>query len=98
MANFADLEKADEWKAEYYDDDDCVNLDLRVTEASGTEIDLDDADDNAPVLNIHADDYSSDDKPKPKPRPMVIEIRMVDCKAASCAFGIVITCFSRTYS
>jgi hypothetical protein len=73
-------------------DDDCVNVDLAVLDATGVEIDTDDADDNAPVLNVQADEYKSVlDKPKGIPRPMTIEVRMNDCKAETCGFGLRIT-------
>jgi len=82
--------------AEYYMnvicDDDCVNVDLAVLDASGVEIDTDDADDNAPVLNIQADEYRSVlDKPKGIPRPMTIEVRMKECNADTCGYGLRIT-------
>ncbi len=73
-------------------DDDCVNVDLAALDASGVEIDVDDADDNAPVLNVQADEYRSVlDKPKGIPRPMTLEVRMKDCKAAVCAYGLMIS-------
>ena len=71
-------------------DDDCENMDLVAIEADGTEIDIDDADDNAPVLNWQASVFKSIvDKPKGIPRPVTIEVRMKACKAAVCAFGVV---------
>lgn len=73
-------------------DDDCENVDLAVSEADGTEIDTDDADDNAPVLNIHASEYRSVlEKPKGISRPMMLEIRMKACKAETCAYGVRIS-------
>lgn len=70
-------------------DDDCVNIDLAILDASGVELDTDDADDNAPVLNIQADEYRSVlDKPKGIPRPMTIELRMKACKAETCGYGL----------
>ncbi len=73
-------------------DDDCVNIDLAILDASGVELDTDDADDNAPVLNIQADEYRSVlDKPKGIARPMTIEVRMKACKAETCAYGLRIT-------
>lgn len=73
-------------------DDDCENVDLAVLEADGVEIDVDDADDNAPVLNIQAAEYRSVlDKPRGIPRPMTIEIRMKTCKAETCAYGVRIS-------
>ena len=71
-------------------DDDCENMDLVAIEADGTEIDIDDADDNAPVLNWQASVFKSIvDKPKGIPRPVTIEVRMKACKADVCAFGVV---------
>ncbi len=65
-------------------------MDLVAIEADGTEIDIDDADDNAPVLNWQASVFKSIvDKPKGIPRPVTIEVRMKACKAAVCAFGVV---------
>lgn len=73
-------------------DDDCVNVDLAALDASGVEIDVDDADDNAPVLNVQADEYRSVlDKPTGAPRPMTLEVRMKDCKVAVCAYGLMIS-------
>jgi hypothetical protein len=73
-------------------DDDCENVDLAVSDADGTEIDTDDADDNAPVLNIHASEYRSVlEKPKGISRPMTLEIRMKACKAETCAYGVRIS-------
>lgn len=73
-------------------DDDCENVDLAIMEADGVEIDTDDADDNAPVLNIHESEYRSVlDKPKGIPRPMTIEIRMKACKAETCGYGLRIS-------
>ncbi|OYX48065.1 MAG: hypothetical protein B7Y90_11575 [Alphaproteobacteria bacterium 32-64-14] len=73
-------------------DDDCVNVDLAALEADGTEADIDDADDNAPVLNLHAAEYRSPlDKPTGLPRPMTIEIRMKACNADACTLGLRIT-------
>lgn len=73
-------------------DDDCENVDLAVSESDGTEIDTDDADDNAPVLNIHASEYRSVlEKPKGISRPMTLEIRMKACKAETCAYGVRIS-------
>ena len=83
-------------KKEYYFnaicDDDCVNMDLAAFDAAGAELDIDDADDNAPVLNVQADLHESgDDAPKSHPRPMTIEVRMRACKTEACAFGVMIT-------
>lgn len=73
-------------------DDDCVNIDLAILDAAGVELDTDDADDNAPVLNIQADEYRSVlDKPKGIPRPMTIEVRMKVCKAETCGYGLRVT-------
>jgi hypothetical protein len=73
-------------------DDDCVNIDLAILDASGVELDTDDADDNAPVLNIQADEHRSVlDKPKGVPRPMTIEVRMKSCKAETCGYALRIT-------
>lgn len=70
-------------------DDDCVNLDLVVRDADGTEADVDDADDNGPVLNFQASEYRSvTEAPKRIPRPMTIELRMVSCKTEICAAGL----------
>lgn len=70
-------------------DDDCVNLDLVVRDADGTEADVDDADDNGPVLNFQASEYRSvAEQPKRIPRPMTIEIRMVSCKTEICTAGL----------
>ena len=69
--------------------DDAENIDLIAYEADGTEIDIDDADDNAPVLNIQASVHRSPiDKPKGIARPVTIEVRMVACNAAVCSFGL----------
>jgi hypothetical protein len=71
-------------------DDDCVNLDLVAFEADGKEIDIDDADDNAPVINAQASVYKSViDKPKGIPRPITVEVRMKACKTDACAFGVI---------
>ncbi len=73
-------------------DDDCENVDLAAADADGSEIDVDDADDNAPVLNIQASEYRSVlDKPKGISRPMTLEIRMKACKAETCAYGLRIS-------
>lgn len=73
-------------------DDDCTNVDLAASEADGTEIDTDDADDVAPVLNIQASEYRSVlDKPKGISRPITLEIRMKACKAQTCAYGLRIS-------
>jgi len=73
-------------------DDDCENVDLAVLEADGVEIDTDDADDNSPVLNIHASEYRSVlDKPKGISRPMSIEIRMKACKVETCGYALRIS-------
>jgi hypothetical protein len=73
-------------------DDDCVNVDLAIMDAAGVEIDTDDADDNAPVLNIQADEYRPVlDEPKGIPRPMTLQIRMKACKAETCGYGVRIT-------
>jgi hypothetical protein len=73
-------------------DDDCVNVDLAIMGADGVELDVDDADDNAPVLDIQADEYRSVlDKPKGMARPMTIEIRMKDCKTETCSYGVRVT-------
>lgn len=70
-------------------DDDCENVDLAVLEADGVEIDTDDADDNSPVLNVHASEYRSVlDTPKGIARPMSIEIRMKACKAETCGYAL----------
>ncbi len=73
-------------------DDDCENVDLAASDADGMEIDTDDADDNAPVLNIQASEYRSVlDKPKGISRPITLEIRMKACKAETCAYGLRIS-------
>lgn len=73
-------------------DDDCENVDLAAQEADGVEIDVDDADDNGPVLNIQASEYRSPiDKPKGILRPMTVEIRMKSCKAETCGYGLRIS-------
>lgn len=70
-------------------DDDCGNVDMLVREADGTEIDVDDADDASPSLNIHESEYRSVlDDPKGTPRPVTIEIRMVDCHTDVCGLGL----------
>lgn len=70
-------------------DDDTQNIDLIAFEADGTEIDIDDADDNAPVLNIQASVHRSPiDKPKGIARPITVEVRMVTCDAPVCAYGL----------
>lgn len=70
-------------------DDDAENLDLFAFEADGTEIDIDDAGDNAPILNIQASVHRSPiDKPKGIARPITIEVRMVACNAPVCSFGL----------
>jgi len=82
-------------RGEYYFnaicDDDCVDLNLVALAADGTQLDIDDADDNAPVLDVMADEVGADDDPKPHPRPITIQVRMVNCKAAVCAYGLLIT-------
>ncbi len=73
-------------------DDDAGNIHLVALEADGTEIDLDDASDNAPVLHIPASEYRSVlDKPTGIVRSMTIQVRMVACKAEACAYGLLIT-------
>lgn len=70
-------------------DDDAENIDLIAYEADGTEIDIDDADDNAPVLNVQASEYRSPiDKPKGIARPITVEVRMVTCNAPVCTYGL----------
>jgi hypothetical protein len=70
-------------------DDDAENIDLIAYEADGTEIDIDDAADNAPVLNIQAAVHRSPiDKPKGIARPITVEVRMTTCNAATCSFGL----------
>ena len=82
-------------RGEYYFnaicDDDCTDLNLVALGADGTQLDIDDADDNAPVLDVMADEVGADDDPKPHPRPITIQVRMVNCKAAVCAYGLLIT-------
>jgi hypothetical protein len=73
-------------------DDDCSNLNLAVMDAAGVELDVDDADDAAPVLEVIADRTAPGaDEDKVNPRPMTIEVRMIACKAASCSYGLAIT-------
>jgi hypothetical protein len=73
-------------------DDDCTDLNLAVLDSAGVEIDVDNADDAAPSLNVQADlNRSPVDAPIPAPRLMTIEVRMLACQAASCAYGISIT-------
>jgi hypothetical protein len=70
-------------------DDDAEDIDLIVYEADGTEIDIDDADDNAPVLNVQASEYRSPiDKPKGIARAITVEVRMVTCNAPVCTYGL----------
>ncbi len=70
-------------------DDDAGNVDLIAYDADGTEIDVDDAPDNAPVLNIQASVHRSPiDKPKGIARPVTIEIRMISCATLVCGFGL----------
>ncbi len=70
-------------------DDDAGNIDLIAYEADGTEIDIDDAEDNAPVLNIQASVHRSPiDKPQSIPRPITVEVRMVTCDAPVCTYGL----------
>lgn len=70
-------------------DDDCINVDLAALEADGTEGDVDDADDPAPVLNLHASEYRSPIvKPPGPPRPLTIEIRMMACNTEVCTLGL----------
>lgn len=82
-------------RGEYYFnaicDDDCVDLNLVALGADGTQLDIDDADDAAPVLDVMADEVDSSDDPKPHPRPITIQVKMVNCKAAVCAYGLLIT-------
>jgi hypothetical protein len=82
-------------RGEYYFnaicDDDCVDLNLVALGADGTQLDIDDADDAAPVLDVMADEVDSSDDPRPHPRPITIQVRMVNCKAAVCAYGLLIT-------
>ena len=76
--------------AEYYIngncDADCSNLDLVVMDSDGSVADIDDFDDNGPVLNVRP--AGDEDTPKDTPRPMVIEIRMVACAAEVCTAGM----------
>jgi hypothetical protein len=82
-------------RGEYYFnaicDDDCVDLNLVALGADGTQLDIDDADDPAPSLNVMADEVDSSGDPKPHPRPITIQVQMVSCKAAVCAYGLLIT-------
>lgn len=82
-------------RGEYYFnaicDDDCTDLNLVARGADGTELDIDDADDNAPVLDVMADEVGADEDKRPHPRPMTIEVRMVNCKKTACAYGLMIT-------
>jgi len=74
-------------------DDDCSNVDLIAREADGVEADVDDFDDAAPTLNIHASEHRSP-LVKPNgapPRPMTIEIRMIACNSDVCSLGLKIT-------
>jgi hypothetical protein len=66
-------------------DDDCLNVDLAVIDAAGVALDLDEADDNAPVVNVISE---FDEKGL---RPLTIEVRMKSCKAATCAYGLRIS-------
>ena len=72
-------------------DDDCTNLDLFAFDAEGKELDTDDADDNAPTLDIQSI-FDSDTK-KVRPRQITVEVRMVACKAATCAWGARVGAF-----
>jgi hypothetical protein len=82
-------------RGEYYFnaicDDDCTDLNLVALGADGTQLDIDDADDAAPVLDVMADEVDSSEDPKPHPRPITIQVRMVNCNAAVCAYGLLIT-------
>jgi hypothetical protein len=81
-----------EYYANAIADDDTANIDLVALEADGTEIDLDDAPDNGPVVHLPAREYRSVlDKPKGIARVMTIEVRMIDCQAETCAYGLMIT-------
>ncbi|MDP3738108.1 MAG: hypothetical protein Q8R02_12005 [Hyphomonadaceae bacterium] len=73
-------------------DDDCGDLNLAVLDAAGVELDVDDADDAAPVVEVLADRTAPGaDEDKANPRPMTIEVRMIACKAATCAYGFAVT-------
>lgn len=73
-------------------DNDTIKFDLVALEADGTLIDIDDAPDNAPVIHIPASEYRPVlDKPKGIARTMTIQIRMIECKADTCAYGLMIT-------
>jgi hypothetical protein len=65
-------------------DDDCTNLDLFAFDKDGKELDTDDADDNAPTLEIQS---IFDSEEKPRPRLITVEVRMVACKAEACGWG-----------
>jgi len=71
-------------------DDDCTNLDLFAFDKDGKELDTDDADDNAPTLEIQS---IFDSEEKPRPRQITVEVRMVACKAAVCAWGARVGAF-----
>ena len=71
-------------------DDDCTNLDLFAFDAEGKELDTDDADDNAPTLEIQS---IFDSEEKPRPRQITVEVRMVACKATACAWGARVGAF-----
>jgi hypothetical protein len=65
-------------------DDDCTNLDLAVFDKDGSLIKVDDADDNAPTVEVQSIFDTGD---KARPRTLTIEVRMVACKAEACAWG-----------
>lgn len=71
-------------------DDDCTNLDLFAFDKDGKELDTDDADDNAPTLEIQS---IFDTEEKPRPRLITVEVRMVACKAEVCAWGARVGAF-----
>jgi hypothetical protein len=89
------FEVAGDRTVEYYFnaicDDTCENLDLVALDAADKELDIDDADDNAPTLNVQADLHGDLDEPKHDPRPITIEVRMKACKTEVCAFGMLVT-------
>jgi hypothetical protein len=71
-------------------DDDCTNLDLFAFDRDGKELDTDDADDNAPTLEIQS---IFDTGNKPRPRQITVEVRMIACKTEICAWGARVGAF-----
>ena len=61
-------------------DDDCADLDLMLYDARGRMIDQDESTDDHPVVSVTA----------PRSGTFSVRVRMYDCSANPCAFGLVV--------